>query len=269
MRLFAALFLLSISFYITSALASPDLQEQHATAKALVDADIIDMISAGLSPEIVIAKIASSTCEFDTSPADLKKLKASNVPEAVILAMIQATNRSHGPEPTEPQRSAPALVRCTHTDPVPVFSAPRVQQNGNQSGSDFYKVFNLKCGDRVTLINPEDDQTWIKIRAADGQEGYMASILLSRDRSLESNPKEHASTASSKQEDIQKASDDLEDCRTRSQNEYDTKMNAINTVALQPMTRVAASSRLKQNYDVELRQCRSQYEARLKEINAE
>jgi hypothetical protein len=61
----------------------------------------------------------------------------------------------------------------------------------------------------------------------------------------------------------------LEDCRVRSQNQYDTKMQVLGTMALAPMTRVAASGRLKQNLDTALRQCRSQYEFRLKTIDAQ
>jgi hypothetical protein len=53
------------------------------------------MLSAGLSQEVVIAKIAASACEFDTSPAALKAPKAGNVPGAVILAMVQAPTESH------------------------------------------------------------------------------------------------------------------------------------------------------------------------------
>jgi hypothetical protein len=52
-----------------------------------------------------------------------------------------------------------------------------------------------------------------------------------------------------------------------SQNEYDSKMNAIGTMALTPMMRVVASNRLKQNLDAELRNCRSEYELRLKAID--
>jgi hypothetical protein len=39
---------------------------------------------------VIIAKIKASACDFDTSPAALKHLKQSLVPERVIQAMIQA-----------------------------------------------------------------------------------------------------------------------------------------------------------------------------------
>ena len=75
--------------------------------------------------------------------------------------------------------------------------------------------------------------------------------------------------ANKKRAEMQRASDDLDDCRTQAQNEYNTKMNAVNTLTLTPIQRVYASTRLKQNYDYEVRACRSRYEARVQAIEAE
>jgi hypothetical protein len=244
-------------------LASQDTQTPEATAKSLANADVLDMLSAGLSQEIVIAKIAASACEFDTSPAALKVLKASNVPDAVILAMVRAPTGSRRQRLTDIEISAAARIDCKHTDPVPVYSALPAPQ------TFAVEVFKVKCGDRITLLNPGDKQSWLKIRTPDGQVGYISFALVSREQSVESVQDRHPSPGSKKREDTQKASDDLEDCRVRSQNEYDTKTNAINTMALAPMVRVAASRRLKENLDGELRECRSQYELRLKAIDRE
>ena len=149
--------------------------------------DVLEMLKAGLTPEIVIAKIESSKCDFDTSPASLKDLKTANVPDAVILAMVRASPKT---------QSADSAVSGLKP---PVAEKPTVEK---------------------------------------------------------------------KQEALQKATDDLEDCRTRFQNEYETKMRAISAMGLAPMTQVAASNKLKQNLDVGLRQCRSQYESSVKAINA-
>jgi len=43
-----------------------------------------------LPAEVLIAKIKSSACAFDTAPTSLKNLKAVGVPDKVILAMIEA-----------------------------------------------------------------------------------------------------------------------------------------------------------------------------------
>jgi hypothetical protein len=58
--------------------------------RSLSNSDISEMSSAGLPAEVLIAKIKSSACAFDTAPTSLKNLKASGVPDKVILAMIEA-----------------------------------------------------------------------------------------------------------------------------------------------------------------------------------
>ena len=63
---------------------------QLAVPTLLTNQDVLDMLKAGLPAEVVVAKIRSSTRNFDTSPATLAKLKADGVPDPVILAMVQA-----------------------------------------------------------------------------------------------------------------------------------------------------------------------------------
>ncbi|HTX14761.1 MAG TPA: hypothetical protein VMD77_05650 [Candidatus Baltobacteraceae bacterium] len=242
-------------------------QAPQEIAKPLTNADVLDMLKAGLSQEIVIAKIKASSCEFDTAPAALKELKAANIPDAVILAMVQAPSEVPAQEGTSVASPIPSLhatakdepsgsarVDCNQASPVSIYSAP-------YSGSESAEVFKLKCGDRITLLNPSDKETWLKIRAEDGQEGYISAVLVSKEQPAESE--------SQKREEIQKANDERDDCTTRAQNEYDAKMNTLSALALTPIQRVYASTKLKQKMDEELRMCRSQYESRLKVIDAE
>jgi hypothetical protein len=57
----------------------------------LKNQDILDMLKAGITSEIIIAKIKASKCAFDISATTLQELKAAGAPEAVILAMVEAT----------------------------------------------------------------------------------------------------------------------------------------------------------------------------------
>jgi hypothetical protein len=57
---------------------------------ALGNAEVLDLLKAGLGPDLVVAKIRQSKTAFDTSPTALKALKEAKVPDAVILAMIEA-----------------------------------------------------------------------------------------------------------------------------------------------------------------------------------
>lgn len=66
-------------------------QEQQQQHPPLTNKDVSEMLKAGLSEEVVIAKIKASPSKFDTSPAALQDLKTGNVPDAIILAMVQAS----------------------------------------------------------------------------------------------------------------------------------------------------------------------------------
>ncbi len=57
---------------------------------SLTNSAIVGMVKAGIGAEIIVAKIKTATCSFDTSPTALKELKDAGVPDSVILAMVQA-----------------------------------------------------------------------------------------------------------------------------------------------------------------------------------
>jgi hypothetical protein len=66
-------------------------RQQEQAQPPLVNKDVTEMLKAGLSMEVVIAKIKTSESKFDTSPAALQDLKNANVPDVVILAMVNAS----------------------------------------------------------------------------------------------------------------------------------------------------------------------------------
>ena len=65
-------------------------QEPKDIRATLNNKDVVDMVKIGVSPDVVIAKIKASRGDFDTSPAAMQDLKAAGVPDAVILAMVEA-----------------------------------------------------------------------------------------------------------------------------------------------------------------------------------
>ena len=76
------------------AVSVPDALRCQTTApskSALTNQDVIDLVKAGFSSDIVLAKIRSSACSFDTSLAAMKSLKNASVPDSVVLAMVQAS----------------------------------------------------------------------------------------------------------------------------------------------------------------------------------
>ena len=159
-----------------------------------------------------------------------------------------------------------AHVECHHTDSVPVFSAPRGQQRASdQQSADATELFQVKCGDVINLLEAPNGQSWLKIRTLDGRVGYISRAIVS----ISPKPESQKQTTDKKGAESVKAADELDDCRVRAQNEFDTKTNLVHTLALSPIQRVYASNKLKQNYDAELRFCRSQYEARQRVIETE
>ena len=85
-----------------------DPQPSNPANSKLTNADILDMHAVGLGAEVILAKIKASGCEFNTTPADLKKLKSAGISDDLIVAMIGAS---------APSSSSPAPGRDTQAEP--------------------------------------------------------------------------------------------------------------------------------------------------------
>lgn len=65
--------------------------ENMRSTGQLTSKDILEMLSSGFSPDIVVATIKKARkCTFDTSIDAMRSLRAASVPDAVILAMVKA-----------------------------------------------------------------------------------------------------------------------------------------------------------------------------------
>lgn len=72
----------------------------HVMAQdSLTNKDVIDLTKAGVTEDIIIAKIKSSRCNFDTSSNSLIELKTSNVSDNVILAVLNCSKASSNTKP--------------------------------------------------------------------------------------------------------------------------------------------------------------------------
>ncbi|HEX4488306.1 MAG TPA: hypothetical protein VH088_18660, partial [Terriglobales bacterium] len=99
-------------------------------AKRLTNQDVIDMVSLGLSDEVIIEKLrASNGSDFDTTVPGLKALKAGHVSDAVIRIMINpslalapargAVNAASVAEPSLLPESGVYVVRNDRPAEVP------------------------------------------------------------------------------------------------------------------------------------------------------
>ncbi|HEU4511345.1 MAG TPA: M48 family metalloprotease [Pyrinomonadaceae bacterium] len=81
----------SLVLVLTLYLAIPAaLAQVPVPEKPLTNAQVVEMVKANLSTEVIIAKIQVSRCHFDTNPTVLDELRYRGVPDAVITAMAEA-----------------------------------------------------------------------------------------------------------------------------------------------------------------------------------
>ena len=141
-----------LSVATTHAAISHTQQEQ--TDAPLSNKDILEMISIGLSTEIILAKMKTSACNFDTSTAALRELKKAAVPDAIILAMVQTpTRRFEQPQPTVttasttlPSDVAPSVEAIVVPDGTP-FTVVTTEEISSKTATE---------GDPVTFKADED-----------------------------------------------------------------------------------------------------------------
>ena len=90
---------------IVTACASVPAQD----SEALTNDDIITLVKAGLPSAVIVAKISSSSTDFDTSVDALLALSAESIPPDVLTAMAEAGKQAPAPSPS-PVAPAPPTV---------------------------------------------------------------------------------------------------------------------------------------------------------------
>jgi hypothetical protein len=120
--------LLSCTTQYANAQASGREASSPVSVAKLSNNDILDMVKVGLPEEIVVAKLQGSPSNFDTSPAALSALKTSQVPNAVILAMVKKSNQPNG---GEERGASSSSTRPGAPSPAPEAANANVQQPAN------------------------------------------------------------------------------------------------------------------------------------------
>jgi hypothetical protein len=138
-KLLSSILILTLSFALVAFPASSQTQDPGAAkpqTASLTNKDVLEMLKAGLTADVVLAKIKSSPASFDTSPTALAELKAANVPDSVILAMVG------GPVSTAAGSDVPAEGAVS----VPDGTEVEIQLTNNASGEE------LKVGNVVDFV---------------------------------------------------------------------------------------------------------------------
>ena len=129
--------------------AAKNIQPSPVAAVSTIgNQDISQMIEAKLAPAIIVEKIRLSACDFDTSPAALQSLKASGVPDEVILAMVLAprSERRGGAPSSNPVQAAAPFERLK----IPAGTPLEIEAPFDVSSQAVRK------GDRISfrVVNP-------------------------------------------------------------------------------------------------------------------
>jgi hypothetical protein len=170
--------------FLTAAFSPVKLAAQgtEAAQNVLTNKDVADLMKTGLSTEVIVAKIRTSTCKFDTSPAALKQLKDAGIPDAVILAMVDPSSKSASSTAT------PDLAKSDNSSDS--FAHVRVYRPRLLPGNNFnppisvddkevFKIGNARrCSVKIDpghhVITSDDKSSRIEIDAKPGQEFYVS-----------------------------------------------------------------------------------------------
>lgn len=66
--------------------STPPVQQ----SRPLTNEDVLKLVESKIAPEVVLEKIKSSACDFDTSPEALRALKDAGVPDSMLLVMVMS-----------------------------------------------------------------------------------------------------------------------------------------------------------------------------------
>jgi len=121
-------------------LASASATAPVSAQEVMTNETVIQMVKAGFSESVILAKMRSSQTKFDTRTDALIELKKAGVPEKVMQAIVSGG---------APPASAPAAA--AHAASAPAMAAPAPQ--GGRRGP----IYHVSGGKQVELIGTSGD----------------------------------------------------------------------------------------------------------------
>ena len=117
MRRFIAVFLTflllseaHLSLALAQSVATKSVQLSESTDPALTNDDILNLVKARVTHDVIIGKIRVSQPAFAVSPDDLDALRSAGVTQDVLDAMIVASNSSAMVRSIVPRQLEPVLI---------------------------------------------------------------------------------------------------------------------------------------------------------------
>ena len=110
--------------------AAQDRSDVLDSLTYLRNSDVLNMVTQKIAPEVIVAKILTSHCGFDTFPPLLRELKSKGVPDSVLKAMI---NSPYGPpilNPPDENYEQPIYHYAEELKQMNALSSPSGQRRG-------------------------------------------------------------------------------------------------------------------------------------------
>ena len=131
---------------------------EAAPAQGLTNDDIIKLVQLKLADAVIIAKIKSSACAFDTSVDALAKLKQAGVSDAILQAMVEAGGQPMAAPPAQPApppvETAPAPACADYASCLASGDAALSARQWDQS------LTNLQ---RASTLDPTKPEAWAEM----------------------------------------------------------------------------------------------------------
>ncbi len=138
------------------------LAAQGQSEKILTNDDVLELLDAGLSAELIVTIIETSRSEYDTDLTTILELKKAEVPDTVLQAMVKAA----AAKPYDPTADNQLLIYVSDSDSWSMsggFAGGGSGAAGVSTGgarpqtAEIIKTFRERCDLEVTMEKEKAD----------------------------------------------------------------------------------------------------------------
>lgn len=140
------------------------LAAQGQSEKILTNEDVLELIEAGLSSDLIVTIIETSRSEFDTDLTTILELKKAEVPDTILQAMVKA---AAAPKPYDPTADNQLLIYVSDSDSWSMSGgfagggggvAGVTRGGASPQTAEIIKTFGERCPDlKVTMEKEKAD----------------------------------------------------------------------------------------------------------------
>jgi len=150
---------------------------QGQSEKILTNEDVLELIEAGLSLDLIVTMIETSRSEFDTGSTTILELKKAEVPDKVLQAMVRA---AAAPKPYDPTADNQLLIYVSDSDSWSMSGAfggggGVVSGGARPQTAEIIKTFRERCPDLEATMEKEKTDYFVIL---DHEGGYTTPLQL-------------------------------------------------------------------------------------------